>query len=59
MISGYHPAIGVILKVFGFDQQYDHIVSVLAIGTNHDPNDPTYYPDDVLYIDDHGMYNMN
>jgi hypothetical protein len=26
----------------------------MALGTNHDPTDPSYYDDDVLYFDDHG-----
>jgi hypothetical protein len=42
----------------GGDAQYDHEVSVTRIGTNHDPNDATYYPDDVLYFDDHGAYTL-
>ena len=42
----------------GHDPQYDHEVGVLKIGTNHDPADPAYYPDDVLYFDDHGAYTL-
>jgi hypothetical protein len=42
----------------GIDTQYDHEVAVTRIGTNHDPNDSTYYPDDVLYFDDHGAYTL-
>jgi hypothetical protein len=38
----------------GGDQQYDHEVTVAAIGTNHSPSDASYYDDDVLYIEDHG-----
>lgn len=54
MIAGHHVTIGVLGKG-GDDQQYDHIVTVVKIGTNHDVTDPSYYPDDVLYIDDHGV----
>ncbi len=43
----------------GTDPQYDHEVSVIKIGTNHSPADPNYYPDDVLYIDDHGVYTLS
>jgi hypothetical protein len=43
---------------YGTDPQYDHEVSVIAIGTNHGITDPTYYDDDVLYFDDHGGYTL-
>ncbi len=43
----------------GHDPQYDHEVAVLKIGTNHALNDPTYYPDDVVYFDDHGAYTLH
>ncbi len=42
----------------GGDPQYDHEVTVLRIGTNHAPSDPRYYPDDVVYFDDHGAYTL-
>ncbi|MEI6800512.1 MAG: hypothetical protein WCO04_15060 [Pseudomonadota bacterium] len=57
MIAGHHVTIGV-LQNGGDDAQYDHEVSVLKIGTNHAVNDPTYYADDVLYFDDHGLYTL-
>lgn len=57
MIAGHHVTIGVLWNG-GDDAQYDHIVSVVKIGTNHDVNDPSYYPDDVLYFDDHGLYTL-
>lgn len=57
MIAGHHVTIGVLFNG-GDDAQYDHIVTVVKIGTNHDVNDPTYYPDDVLYFDDHGLYTL-
>jgi hypothetical protein len=56
-IAGDNVAIGV-LGSFGSDSEYDHIVSVEKIGTNHAPTDPTYYADDVLYIDDHGVFTL-
>jgi hypothetical protein len=41
-----------------WDPQEDHIVTVIKIGTNHVNRDgtfsATYYPDDVLYFEDHG-----
>ena len=43
----------------GSDSQYDHEVAVIRIGTNHSPTDPTYYPDDVVYFDDHGVYTLS
>jgi hypothetical protein len=52
-MAGNAVTLGVFVR-FGADQQYDHIVSVLAIGTNHATDDPGYYDDDVLYFDDHG-----
>jgi hypothetical protein len=57
MIAGHQVTIGV-LGNGGDDQQYDHIVTVVKIGTNHDVTDPRYYPDDVLYFDDHGLYSL-
>jgi hypothetical protein len=58
VIAGRQVTIGVLLNG-GSDPQYDHEVSVLMIGTNHAPDDPTYYPDDVLYFDDHGVYTLS
>ena len=57
LIAGKQATIGTIYKTGG-DAQYDHIVTVVAVGTNHDVEDSTYYPDDVLYIDDHGTYSF-
>lgn len=53
LIAGREITLGV-LEPGGTDEQYDHIVSVVKIGTNHDPSDATYFGDDVLYIEDHG-----
>jgi hypothetical protein len=57
VIAGNHVTVAVLYNG-GTDPQYDHEVSVLQIGTNHSPVDPTYYPDDVLYFDDHGAYTL-
>ncbi len=55
VIAGGQVTIGV-LEPSGTDSQYDHIVTVTRIGTNHAATDATYYDDDVLYIEDHGAY---
>jgi len=55
VIAGHQVAIAVLLNG-GSDPQYDHEVAVIKIGTNHSPTDSAYYPDDVVYFDDHGVY---
>lgn len=55
-LAGRQVTVGVLVPGGG-DTQYDHIVTVMAIGTNHEPADPTYYDDDVLFFDDHGALN--
>jgi hypothetical protein len=57
VIAGNQVTIGVLLNGYS-DPQYDHEVAVIKIGTNHSPTDPTYYPDDVVYFDDHGVYTL-
>ncbi len=57
VIAGNQVTVAVLFNG-GSDPQYDHEVSVLKIGTNHAATDPTYYPDDVLYFDDHGAYTL-
>lgn len=60
VILGKQVTITVLIKSLASNgDQYDHIVSVVKIGTNHSVTDPTYYPDDVLYFDDHGNYWYN
>jgi hypothetical protein len=60
VILGNQVTITVLIKgLASSGDQYDHIVSVVKIGTNHSATDPTYYPDDVLYFDDHGNYWYN
>jgi hypothetical protein len=58
VIKGHQVTIAVLLNG-GNDPQYDHEVGVLKIGTNHSPADATYYPDDVVYFDDHGVYTLS
>ena len=58
VISGHQVTLAVLLNG-GSDPQYDHEVAVIKIGTNHSPADPTYYPDDVIYFDDHGVYTLS
>ncbi len=57
VIAGHQVTLAVLLNG-GSDPQYDHEVAVIKIGTNHSPTDPTYYPDDVIYFDDHGAYTL-
>jgi hypothetical protein len=58
VISGRQVTIAVLING-GEDPQYDHEVTVEKIGTNHAPSDSSYYPDDVIYFDDHGAYTLS
>jgi hypothetical protein len=58
VIDGHQVTLAVLFNG-GSDPQYDHEVSVIKIGTNHSPTDPTYYSDDVVYFDDHGVYTLS
>jgi hypothetical protein len=58
VIGGNQVTLAVLLNG-GTDPQYDHEVAVIKSGTNHSPVDPTYYPDDVIYFDDHGVYTLS
>jgi hypothetical protein len=58
VIGGHQVTIATLLNG-GSDPQYDHEVAVIKIGTNHSATDPTYYPDDVVYFDDHGNYTLS
>lgn len=57
LIAGHQVTMGV-LMADGDDAQYDHIVTVTGIGTNHAINDASYFGDDVLIFDDHGLYTL-
>ncbi len=60
VILGNTVAVAVLIQDVTYaGDQYDHEVTVVKIGTNHSPTDPTYYPDDVLYFEDHGVYWYN
>jgi hypothetical protein len=61
VINGSQVAVAIIISAVdgGTGDQYDHEVPVVKIGTNHSPTDPTYYPDDVLYLEDHGNWNID
>ena len=39
--------------------EYDHIVPIIGIGTNHSPTDYEYYADDIIYISDNGLIGDN
>ncbi|HXM42516.1 MAG TPA: hypothetical protein VN924_14780 [Bryobacteraceae bacterium] len=58
VIAGHQVTMAVLLNG-GSDPQYDHEVAVVKIGTNHSPADPSYYPDDVVFFDDHGVYTLS
>jgi hypothetical protein len=58
VINGHQVTMAVLLNG-GSDPQYDHEVTVIKIGTNHSPTDATYYPDDVVYFDEHGVYTLS
>jgi hypothetical protein len=53
VIAGHAAAVST-LDGGGSDPEYDHETNVTRIGTNHDPSDPTYYPDDVICLEAHG-----
>jgi len=58
VMRGHQVTVGLLMNG-GNDPQYDHEVTVIKIGTNHSPDDPSYYPDDALYFDDHGVYTLS
>jgi hypothetical protein len=60
VIDGNQVSVPVLINSLASSgDQYDHEVAVVKIGTNHSVTDPTYYPDDVLYIEDHGNFWYN
>ncbi|MBS0605284.1 MAG: hypothetical protein JSS60_09670 [Verrucomicrobia bacterium] len=65
IVKGYPVAIGIYTNEFLFygnpdphagDADYDHIVPVIGIGSNHPLGDPSYYSDDILYFSDNGLW---
>ena len=65
VVKGFPVAIGVYTNENLFytdtdpdagDDEYDHIVPVTGIHSNHPLNDGTYYSDDILYFNDNGLW---
>lgn len=65
VVQNYPVAIGIYTNEYLFyrntdpdagDQDYDHIVPVTAIVSNHALDDPAYYSDDVIYFSDNGLW---
>jgi hypothetical protein len=68
VVKGYPVAIGVFINQHLFqlsddpsagDPNYDHIVLVTGVGSNHPLTDPAYYPDDTIYFSDGGEWPLN
>jgi hypothetical protein len=58
VMAGHQVMIGTLLHT-GKDAQYDHEVSVMAIGTRFPNDSTTFHPDDILYFDDHGVFTLS
>lgn len=58
LLAGHAVTIGVLTQE-GTNTEYDHIVSVHSVGTNHGSTDTAYFDDDVLYLEDHGSYTFS
>lgn len=65
VVKGYPVAIGIYTNEYLFyqksnphagDAEYDHIVPVTGIGSNHPLSDPNYYSDDLLSFSDNGLW---
>lgn len=65
VLEGYPVIIGVFTNEFLFygktnpsagDSEFDHIVPVYGIGSNHSLKDYSYYSDDVIYFSDNGLW---
>lgn len=65
VLEGYPVAIGIFTNEYLFygntnptagDKQYDHIVPVIGISSNHALTDQSYYGDDRLYFSDNGLW---
>jgi hypothetical protein len=60
---GFPVAIGVLMNTSIFDvpdpdSEYDHIVPVYGISSNHTLSDTSYYPEDEIYFYDNGVYRL-
>jgi hypothetical protein len=65
VLKGYPVAIGVYTNEYFFygktnanagDSEFDHIVQVFGIGSNHPFSQSGYYTDDVIYFSDNGLW---
>ncbi len=65
VVKGYPVAIGVYTNEYLFygnkkpnagDEEYDHIVTVTGIASNHPLNNPNYYGNDVITFSDNGLW---
>lgn len=65
VVKGYPVAMGIFMNQYLFygntnpqsgDPDYDHIVPVTGIGSNHPLTDPNYYSDDIIYFSDNGLW---
>lgn len=65
VLEGYPVIIGIFTNEFLFyrktnpsagDAEFDHIVPVYGIGSNHSLKDYSYYSDDVIYFNDNGLW---
>lgn len=65
VLQGYPVAIGVYTNEYLFynnthpnagDKEYDHIVCVTGISSNHPLTDFSYYPDDMIHFSDNGLW---
>lgn len=65
VVKGYPVAIGIFTNEYRFynnsdpnagDDEYDHIVPVIGVESNHALNDPNYYGDDTIIFSDNGLW---
>jgi hypothetical protein len=64
VLKGYPVIIGIYMNQYRFyhtrnphaGSDYDHIVPVTGIGSNHPFTDSDYYPDDVITFSDNGLW---
>ena len=65
VMKGYPVVIGIYTNEYLFyrnpdpdagDAEFDHIVPVIGIASKHPLNDFAYYPDDIIYFSDNGLW---
>lgn len=68
VVKGYPVAIGIYTNEYLFysntdpkagDPEFDHIVPVIGIASNHPLSDFSYYPDDIIIFSDNGLWSGN